>query len=123
MGVVYLAHDRALDRRVAIKVVVPRRDDALAHDRFFREARAQAKLASPHVVAIHFIGRAGPAAYFAMEHVQGEPLTLDRGERLEADRGRRLMIEVARGLASGTPWASSIATSSPRTCSSIPRAT
>ena len=102
MGVVYLAHDRALDRRVAIKVVVPRRDDALALDRFFREARAQAKLASPHVVAIHFIGRAGPAAYFAMEHVQGEPLelTLDRGERLEADRGRRLMIEVARGLAS-----------------------
>ena len=102
MGVVYVAHDRALDRRVAIKVVVPRRDDALALDRFFREARAQAKLASPHVVAIHFIGRAGPAAYFAMEHVQGEPLesTLDRGERLEADRGRRLMIEVARGLAS-----------------------
>ncbi len=102
MGVVYLAHDRALDRRVAIKVVVPRRDDALALDRFFREARAQAKLASPHVVAIHFIGRAGPAAYFAMEHVQGEPLelTLDRGERLDADRGRRLMIEVARGLAS-----------------------
>ncbi len=102
MGVVYAAHDRALDRRVAIKVVVPRRDDALALDRFFREARAQAKLASPHVVAIHFIGRAGPAAYFAMEHVQGEPLerTLDRGERLEAERGRRLMIEVARGLAS-----------------------
>ncbi len=102
MGVVYLAHDRALDRRVAIKVIVPRRDDALALDRFFREARAQAKLASPHVVAIHFIGRAGPAAYFAMDHVQGEPLelTLDRGERLEADRGRRLMIEVARGLAS-----------------------
>ena len=102
MGVVYVAHDRALDRRVAIKVVVPRRDDALALDRFFREARAQAKLASPHVVAIHFIGRAGPAAYFAMEHVQGEPLesTLDRGERLDAERGRRLMIEVARGLAS-----------------------
>jgi len=101
MGVVYVAHDRALDRHVALKVVLPKRGDELALERFFREARAQAKLASPHVVPIHFIGRAGPAAYFAMELVPGEALEalLERGERLEAERGRRLMIEVARGLA------------------------
>jgi uncharacterized RDD family membrane protein YckC len=101
MGVVYLAHDRALDRRVALKVVLPKRGDDLALERFFREARAQAKLASPHVVPIHFIGRAGPAAYFAMELVPGEALeaVLDRGEKLDAERCRRLMIEVARGLA------------------------
>lgn len=99
---VYVAHDRALDRRVALKVVVPSRGDDLALERFFREARSQAKLASPHVVPIHFIGRAGPAAYFAMELVSGEPLEalLDRGERLDPECGRRLMIEVARGLAS-----------------------
>lgn len=101
MGVVYVAHDRALDRRVALKVVLPKRGDDLALERFFREARAQAKLASPHVVPIHFVGRAGPAAYFAMELVPGEALEaiLERGERLDAERGRRLMIEVARGLA------------------------
>jgi uncharacterized RDD family membrane protein YckC len=101
MGVVYVAHDRALDRRVALKVVLPKRGDDLALERFFREARAQAKLASPHVVPIHFIGRAGPAAYFAMELVPGEALeaALERGEKLEPERGRRLMIEVARGLA------------------------
>lgn len=101
MGVVYVAHDRALDRRVALKVVLPKRGDELALERFFREARAQAKLASPHVVPIHFVGRAGPAAYFAMELVPGEALEaiLERGERLDAERGRRLMIEVARGLA------------------------
>jgi uncharacterized RDD family membrane protein YckC len=102
MGVVYVAHDRALDRRVALKVVLPKRGDELALERFFREARAQAKLASPHVVPIHFIGRAGPAAYFAMELVPGEALEaiLERGEKLDPERGRRLMIEVARGLAS-----------------------
>jgi uncharacterized RDD family membrane protein YckC len=101
MGVVYVAHDRALDRRVALKVVLPKRGDDLALERFFREARAQAKLASPHVVPIHFIGRAGPAAYFAMELVPGEALeaVLERGEKLDAERGRRLMIEVTRGLA------------------------
>lgn len=102
MGVVYVAHDRALDRRVALKVVQPKRGDDLALERFFREARAQAKLASPHVVPIHFVGRAGPAAYFAMELVPGEALEaiLERGDRVEAERGRRLMIEVARGLSS-----------------------
>jgi uncharacterized RDD family membrane protein YckC len=102
MGVVYVAHDRALDRRVALKLVLPKRGDDLALERFFREARAQAKLASPHVVPIHFIGRAGPAAYFAMELVPGEALEAihERGDRLDAERGRRLMIEVARGLAS-----------------------
>jgi eukaryotic-like serine/threonine-protein kinase len=102
MGVVYVAHDRALDRRVALKVVLPRRGDDLALERFFREARAQAKLASPYVVPIHFIGRAGPAAYFAMELVPGEALEagLERGERLDPERARRLMIDVARGLAS-----------------------
>ena len=67
MGVVFLAHDTSLDRDVALKVVVPKRADDLAIERFFREARAQAKLASPHVVHIHFIGRVGAGAYFAME--------------------------------------------------------
>ena len=99
MGIVYVAHDRALDRRVALKVLV--RDEESALDRFFREARSQAKLASPHVVAIHFIGRAGQSAYFAMELVVGEALDagLDRGEVLDPERARLLMIEVARGLA------------------------
>ena len=59
-------------------------------------------MGSPHVVPIHFIGRAGPAAYFAMDLSQGNALevTLDREERLDAERARRLMIEVVRGLAS-----------------------
>ncbi len=101
MGVVFLAHDTSLDRDVALKVVVPKRADDLAIERFFREARAQAKLASPHVVHIHFIGRVGAGAYFAMEYVQGESLeaVLERDERLDPERARLLMIEVARGLA------------------------
>jgi len=102
MGIVYVAHDRALDRRVALKVVTPKRGDQLAVERLFREARAQARLASPYVVPIHFVGRAGAAAYFAMELVAGESLeaVLDRGERLDPEHARILMNEVAKGLAS-----------------------
>jgi serine/threonine protein kinase len=56
MGVVFLARDTSLDRDVAIKVIVPKRDDAKSLERFFREARAQAKLSSPHVVRVFFFG-------------------------------------------------------------------
>jgi uncharacterized RDD family membrane protein YckC len=107
MGAVYLAHDESLDRPVAIKVL----PDALAEnpalqERFLREARAQARLNSPHVVHIHYIGHLpGPdgtkgSLYFAMELVDGETLEamLERDERLEAEEARQLMMQVARGL-------------------------
>jgi uncharacterized RDD family membrane protein YckC/tRNA A-37 threonylcarbamoyl transferase component Bud32 len=107
MGAVYVARDRSLDRRVAVKVL----PDELAHEpelqeRFVREARAQARLNSPQVVHIYYIGKT-PAApngtsslYFAMELVDGGALegVLAQGERLDAERARRLMIQVARGL-------------------------
>jgi tRNA A-37 threonylcarbamoyl transferase component Bud32/uncharacterized RDD family membrane protein YckC len=102
MGVVYLAHDNSLDRHVALKVIVPKKKSEAdrTRERFFREARAQAKLASPFVVHIHYIGAAGAATYFAMEHVQGESLEalLERGEKLDPERARVLMLEVAHGL-------------------------
>ena len=107
MGVVYSARDESLDRRVAIKFL----PDELAdqHDlqeRFIREARAQARLNSPNVAQIYYIGRT-PAdeghrgtLYFAMELVKGGALdqVLERGERLDPEHARQLMLEVARGL-------------------------
>jgi len=109
MGAIYTARDAALDRAVAIKIL----PDALAKDpaaqeRFVREAQAQARLSSPHVVQIFFIGRLPPAEgsadrgslYFAMELVDGESLeaVLERGEKLDPELGRRLMIQAAEGL-------------------------
>jgi len=103
MGVVYLARDRSLDRQVAIKVL----PDELAgkpelHERFIREARAQARLSSPHVVAIYFIGQTPEprSLYFAMEYVDGEALEapLDRKEPCDPELARRWMLDVARGL-------------------------
>jgi uncharacterized RDD family membrane protein YckC/tRNA A-37 threonylcarbamoyl transferase component Bud32 len=107
MGAVYVAVDRSLDRRVAIKVL----PDELAHqpdlqERFVREARAQARLNSPHVAQIYYIGRTPVekgepgSLYFAMELVDGGALesVLEAGQTLEPERARRLMLEVARGL-------------------------
>src|SRR5687768_4389373 len=56
MGVVYVAVDSELDRRVALKVVRTRASDAStrrAHRRLQHEAMAMAALSHPNVVAIH----------------------------------------------------------------------
>jgi uncharacterized RDD family membrane protein YckC len=105
MGAVYLAHDTSLDRMVAIKMI----PDELAgqaelEERFVREARAQAKLSSPNVVQIYYVGHAAygdkRVLYFAMERIPGESLeaVLDRDDKLEPEDARKLMIEAARGL-------------------------
>lgn len=108
MGDVYAAHDTSLDRRVAIKVLPDEyADQQDLYERFIREARAQARMNSPHVAHIYYIGRTPPrrtghagSLFFAMELVEGGSLEdlLERGETLEPERARQLMIQVARGL-------------------------
>lgn len=108
MGIVYSGWDRALRRRVALKVL-PDDVDELPEERerFLDEARAQARLSSPHVVHVYYVGRTrldgedGPeSSFFAMELVEGGTLAdvIERGERLEPARARQLMLDVASGL-------------------------
>lgn len=78
MGTVYQAHDPAIDRMVAIKVVRTDALDAASRaefiDRFRREVQAAARCAHPAIVAVHdFIGDAGNPA-IVMELVQGSSL-------------------------------------------------
>ena len=47
MGVVYLAHDRSLDRQVAVKFIAAPQPNARARERFQTEARAIARLSTP----------------------------------------------------------------------------
>ena len=70
MGVVYLAHDAALDRPVAVKVL--RSPDA--DERFVREARSAARLNHPNVVAVHAAGHDDGLTFIAMEWVDGGSL-------------------------------------------------
>ncbi len=72
MGVVYRARQPALDRVVALKVVLPElaRDPAFA-GRFAREARTLARLGHPHVVGVYDFGQADGLHYLLMEYVDG----------------------------------------------------
>ena len=61
MGVVFEAHDEALDRQVAIKIISPHlADDSAFRERFIREARSLASLDSTHVVHVYAHGEATP---------------------------------------------------------------
>ncbi|MCA9706677.1 MAG: serine/threonine protein kinase [Myxococcales bacterium] len=77
MGVVYLAHDPELDRRVAIKLIrTPDRASPTpeARERLEREARALARVRHPNVVAIHDVGRHDGRVFVVMEYVEGTTL-------------------------------------------------
>ena len=101
MGVVFLATDTTLDRRVAIKVVHP---DLAAHPsivrRFLAEARTIARLRHPGIVAVHTAGTARGLLYYVMDEVNGESLRqrLSREGKLRVDDVRRIVADLAAAL-------------------------
>ncbi len=80
MGVVYAAYDPELERRVALKLLLPDKNASAnnsraAKTRLLREAQALAKLSHPNVVAIHDVGVLEDRVWLAMELVDGVTLT------------------------------------------------
>ncbi len=94
MGVVHRAREVALDRVVALKLLIAGEDapDELL-ERFQREALAAAKLSHPNIVEVLSTGREGALRWIAMRLVEGEPLS--RAGRLPV----RQALDVARKLA------------------------
>ncbi len=84
MGVVYKAHQLALDRTVAMKIVnAELADDPEFRERFRREARIAASLDHPHVVPIYHAGEDDGNVYLTMRFVEGTDLA-----SMIAGRGR-----------------------------------
>ena len=72
MGAVYRAHQRALGRDVALKILVPNHPGAA--ERFATEARALARLSHPGIVTVYDVGRDDELCWLAMEFVDGPTL-------------------------------------------------
>ena len=105
MGVTYLAIDKVLHRRVALKVIeVPAaaRSSQAMRERFLREARAAAALRHPNVAAVFQFGASPDAShcYYAMEVVEGETLEarVRRDGPLNAKSALEIAIQITRAL-------------------------
>jgi tRNA A-37 threonylcarbamoyl transferase component Bud32 len=100
MGVVYLADDETLKRKVALKILRYGFHDDTAHrGRFEREAAAAAKCQHPNLVQIFEIGEHLGEYYLALEYVEGETLaTAMAGVPQPPRDAAALMEKLARAL-------------------------
>jgi serine/threonine protein kinase len=74
MATVYLAHEVALDRKVAIKVMSAALAVGDGIERFKREARTAASLSHPNIIPIYAVQHTDRLLYFVMKYVEGRPL-------------------------------------------------
>ncbi len=102
MGIVFLARELRLDRRVALKLLPPAKAaDPVARERFLREAQTAAQLSHPNIIPIFTVHHVADFVFFAMAYVEGQTLgerVRDRGTISPAE-GARLLREVASALA------------------------
>ncbi len=98
MGVVYLAQDPQIGRKVAVKTIKPKegaRPEEVAEGkaRFLREAQAAGKLLHPNIVTIFDVFEERETMFIVMEYVEG--VLLDNF----CVKGRLLKLETALSLA------------------------
>ena len=89
MGVVLLATDPLLGRRVAIKVLRGVAFDESAKRRLIREAQGTAQLSHENIIVVHEVGTHDDQVYLAMEYIAGETL-----RRRQAHRGWREILDL-----------------------------
>jgi tetratricopeptide (TPR) repeat protein/predicted Ser/Thr protein kinase len=102
MGEVYLAHDRELERDVALKLI---RTDLATNqaiiDRFRREIQVATRITHKNVLRVYDLGEAAGLKFLTMQYVEGEDLSsvLRREGRLPLERVLDLFRQTCEGLA------------------------
>src|SRR5688572_18737952 len=101
MAAVYLARDISLNRKVAIKTMLPEltaRHDMVA--RFKREAQMAAGLSHPHIVQIFGVKQTSRMVYFVMKFIEGRDLVSIIAENgaLDLDMTRLVLQQAASAL-------------------------
>jgi serine/threonine protein kinase len=101
MGVVYLAEDMQLRRKVALKILAPTlADDELFRKRFDRESQNAANLDHPNIVPVYAAGEAAGALYIAMRYVSGGDLRalIEANGPLSLAQATSVIVPVADAL-------------------------
>ncbi|MGE6243919.1 protein kinase domain-containing protein [Ectopseudomonas guguanensis] len=99
MAEVYLATEQALQRQVALKVLL-HREDAAFTQRFIKEGHTVASLQHPSIITIYRIDQLDDGRHFlAMEYLAGGDLARFKGQHLEPARALRIVRQIASALA------------------------
>jgi serine/threonine protein kinase/Tfp pilus assembly protein PilF len=101
MSRVFMAEERALGRRVVVKVLSPQLAAGVSAERFRREIQLTARLQHPHIVPILTTGEADGLPYYTMPFVEGESLRvrLMRTGAMAAQPAIGILRDVAKALA------------------------
>jgi len=100
MGAVYLAEDRKLSRRVAIKVLDAADPGGQRADRLEQEARILAELEHPGIVPVHELGRlADGRVFYAMKFVEGARLDQFLARLPSLSERLRLVLRICDAVA------------------------
>ncbi|MEG6586004.1 Stk1 family PASTA domain-containing Ser/Thr kinase [Dendrosporobacter sp. 1207_IL3150] len=101
MADVYRAHDKLLDRSVAVKVLRSQftNDDEFV-TRFRREAQAAARLSHPNIVNMYDVGLDEDTYYIVMEYISGETLKekIQNAGPLPVELAIKIALEIAEAL-------------------------
>jgi hypothetical protein len=101
MGLLYLALEPGLERRVALKLIAPEAaDDEVFARRFAEESKIAASIEHPNVVPIYAAGEEAGVPYIAMRYVAGADLAkrLVREVRLDPAVAVELIAQIGNGL-------------------------
>ncbi len=101
MGVVYLADQVDLQRRVAFKILDPKfSSDSSYIERFEREARAAAQLSHPNIVKVYDFGSEGGLHFIVNEYIDGGTVQdiVEEKRALQPEETLEYAIQVAKGL-------------------------
>jgi len=100
MGIVFLAQDTELDRRVALKFLHTNfTKDERIRSRFKQEARMMASISHPNIITVFEVGDYKDQSYIAMEYVEGDSLdNIIKNKELSLDQILELAIQICAGL-------------------------
>ena len=100
MGDVYLAQDRRLNRRLALKILPAFfAADDMRLRRFQREAQAASALNHPNILTIHEVGEHEDVRFIATEFIDGQTIRELIPEDLKLDEILHIAEQVASALA------------------------
>ncbi len=100
MGVVYLAEDSKLERKVALKFLPPEFiENKNRLDRFIREAKSASSLNHPNIIVIHEINEFEGKPFIASEYIEGKTLNeFAKSNSLSLNAALEIAIQIASAL-------------------------